>query len=60
MKLLMLLLSVLFSVHICECYYLNLMLPLSLRRFVGGSLVAKTLRLLEQIPERLWAREEKL
>lgn len=47
----MIFLSVLLSVHICEWYHLNL---------VCWSLVAKTLRVLEQVPKRLLARKGKL
>lgn len=61
MKVLMLLLSVLFSVCISEWYCLNLMLPLSLEKCVGGGASwQKHLDFLSRAQIKLLARREKL
>lgn len=58
MKVLMLLLSVLFSVRISEWYCLNLMLPLSLRKCVGGGPSwQKHLDFLSRAQIKLWPGE---
>lgn len=54
----MLLLSVLFSIYICEWYYVVASPTEGMCRW--QSLVAKTLRLIKQVSKRLLAREEEL